>query len=630
MNVSNAGKVCFSVVVLLLTGCGGGGNNVGNKSSSELNHPPIVSMPNEDQTVYSGISFEYDANAGGGAFSDPDGDPLTIKVEITPYVSGLNVNAGIISGAVDQPGTIQVNVIAVDPLGATATDTFNLSVREPVKVASSCPLASSSDVAINNPVVLTFDSALDMTSVPNGALSLLCDGVAVTGTTERLGENTLRFTPAEVLPVQAKCEVSVESALRSVEGAPVVLTEHHFTTGEKESFVWTAVNEFRLIEHSIPVGSQELFPYFASGMMLKSGSKFVWVFNSESDFQVAVLEEDGSKVMLSDPLLPDSFDGFSKEDLRATVDDQNLHLVFRSQIGLEGNTFEVLYQRVDLATLQPSPVYLISYPENLLSAFSPDVAVSADGVYVVWQEQPCLGCESAVVDPTGVYYAKLDFSGDPTSEVFWVGEDLENPRITAANEKIYITWAHSFSGSYADYEIEMFSPENLMIASVKRFPVDYQVLPMDLLNFQDEKVSYTWRGYAIGGLGAVETAIFSSEGDVEVAPTTFVETDSENRIMCHSVGTDGEGIIAALQVTGPNFAPVSERNFTLKLSSDGGETYAENADFKYPEESIRFCPQVGVGRDGSIWVGRLHQPKDTGKRYIMVERMQPKPECFGE
>lgn len=91
--------------------------------------------PNQSPTVVgSGIADPQSGTVGvafssnvSGAFSDPDGNPLTFSA--TGLSAGLGISAGgIISGTPSQSGTFGVTVTANDGNGGTVSDTFTLNI----------------------------------------------------------------------------------------------------------------------------------------------------------------------------------------------------------------------------------------------------------------------------------------------------------------------------------------------------------------------------------------------------------------------------------------------------------------------------------------------------------------------
>ena len=63
---------------------------------------------------------------------DPDGDPLTWRLEGAPYGMTINPKSGVIAfkgSQVDQGGAFTVSVVAEDPEGATATWRFSAEVK---------------------------------------------------------------------------------------------------------------------------------------------------------------------------------------------------------------------------------------------------------------------------------------------------------------------------------------------------------------------------------------------------------------------------------------------------------------------------------------------------------------------
>ncbi|MBX3414214.1 MAG: putative Ig domain-containing protein [Pirellulales bacterium] len=97
------------------------------------NQPPVLNFPLPDRTVQAGIPFGY--SIPFGIFVDPDFDPLTYSIdgELPDGVSFDGVN---FSGTITTPGVYEITVIASDPGGFTASDTFRLIVTPALPAAN--------------------------------------------------------------------------------------------------------------------------------------------------------------------------------------------------------------------------------------------------------------------------------------------------------------------------------------------------------------------------------------------------------------------------------------------------------------------------------------------------------------
>ena len=112
--------------VTALASCGGSGSSPG----APQNQSPRVASPNADLTVVERRPFSYDAGKSGAAFSDPDGDPLSISVSFNPIPDWASVSGTRISGTPPAAGSYLVSVLARDPSGNSIRDDFWLTVRE--------------------------------------------------------------------------------------------------------------------------------------------------------------------------------------------------------------------------------------------------------------------------------------------------------------------------------------------------------------------------------------------------------------------------------------------------------------------------------------------------------------------
>lgn len=120
---------------LALAACGGGGGSSststgGGADTEPGNSAPVVTLANLDQAGETGVAFEYDATQNGTTFTDPDGDALSYAVSLTPANTGLDVQAGRVTGIPDRAVTVTAVITASDPSGASASDTFQIIITD--------------------------------------------------------------------------------------------------------------------------------------------------------------------------------------------------------------------------------------------------------------------------------------------------------------------------------------------------------------------------------------------------------------------------------------------------------------------------------------------------------------------
>ena len=99
-----------------------------------VNQPPVLvggGIPSP-QSATVNVAF---STTTAGAFSDPNGDPLTFTATGLPTGLAINPNTGIISGIPSVSGTFPITVVANDGKGGSATSIFILNVA-PAPVAS--------------------------------------------------------------------------------------------------------------------------------------------------------------------------------------------------------------------------------------------------------------------------------------------------------------------------------------------------------------------------------------------------------------------------------------------------------------------------------------------------------------
>ena len=92
------------------------------------NQPPVLDTAIGNRTATVGTAINID---GSGSFSDPDGDALIFTAVGFPTASLSLSMAGVVSGTpvAADVGTHSITVTATDPSGATAEDTFSLTVN---------------------------------------------------------------------------------------------------------------------------------------------------------------------------------------------------------------------------------------------------------------------------------------------------------------------------------------------------------------------------------------------------------------------------------------------------------------------------------------------------------------------
>jgi hypothetical protein len=169
---------------------------------SPPNSPPEIA-PIADQTNTEGDDVTIPISAG-----DPDGDPLTITATGLP--PGIIVDAGRLTGTLivgsASPAPYTVEIIASDPLGATAVSTFAWSIE----LGNTAPTAVDDQAVtdIGTPVVidvLANDTDLDgdplhivSTSQPlHGGADIEQDGVRYTPGAGHTGSDTFTYMVAD-------------------------------------------------------------------------------------------------------------------------------------------------------------------------------------------------------------------------------------------------------------------------------------------------------------------------------------------------------------------------------------------------------------------------------------------------
>lgn len=106
-----------------------GSSTVSQRFALSNSAPTIVSTPARSAT---GGAYEYQVKA-----SDPDGDPITYKLEESPPGMSIGEQTGEIhwNVAPDAHGTYRIKVVAQDNRGGFAAQAFELSISAPAKAS---------------------------------------------------------------------------------------------------------------------------------------------------------------------------------------------------------------------------------------------------------------------------------------------------------------------------------------------------------------------------------------------------------------------------------------------------------------------------------------------------------------
>lgn len=139
------------------------------------NQAPIVANPVSDQNVVVGVNLNQNVSS---VFSDPDAtDTLTFSLQTNaPFLtlSGA-VLFGTPSGA--QTGTYTIQLTATDPAGATATDTFTLTVSAPPANNPSTPVSGDQVTGTTTNTLSSTFVAADSEGLPaTGIYSIASSG----------------------------------------------------------------------------------------------------------------------------------------------------------------------------------------------------------------------------------------------------------------------------------------------------------------------------------------------------------------------------------------------------------------------------------------------------------------------
>ena len=156
-----------------------------------VNDAPVADVVLTNQAAAEDAAFSYEVPAD--AFGDVDGDALTLSATLaddTELPSWLTFDGATFTGTPVQAdvGSLDIKVIATDPSGETATQTFTLTIGAtndaPVSVGDAYSTDEDTALVIPAAGVLINDSDVDgdaldavlVSDVSNGALTLNADG----------------------------------------------------------------------------------------------------------------------------------------------------------------------------------------------------------------------------------------------------------------------------------------------------------------------------------------------------------------------------------------------------------------------------------------------------------------------
>jgi hypothetical protein len=172
---------------------GNGGTSIATVTVTvaDVNDAPVISGSIGDQTHLD----DQDINLPvAGAFSDPDGDPLTFAATGLPAGLTIDPDTGVISGTIDNSasqvngGTYLVTVTADDGRGGTISQNFTWEVSNPAPIASNDAATTDEDTPVNIAVL-----ANDVD--PDGDDLTVIEATAGNGTVTINPDGTLVYTP---------------------------------------------------------------------------------------------------------------------------------------------------------------------------------------------------------------------------------------------------------------------------------------------------------------------------------------------------------------------------------------------------------------------------------------------------
>ena len=209
-----------------------------------VNDAPMAGSPLSNQSTIEDSAFTYTLPAD--AFTDVDGDALTLRASNLP--DWLNFDGTTFTGTPEQTdiGSVDITVIATDPSGETASQTFTLSVsglnNVPTAMADSYTTDEDTPLAIAAAGVLANDADVDgdaltavlVSDVSNGTLSLNADGSFIYTPDENFnGADSFTYTPNDGTTDGAA--VTVDITVNAVNDAPTITAIDAGTVSEDDA-----------------------------------------------------------------------------------------------------------------------------------------------------------------------------------------------------------------------------------------------------------------------------------------------------------------------------------------------------------------------------------------------------------
>lgn len=617
-------KAVKTPVLLLIAACGGGGD--GSTDISSSNSAPALATANADQEAFTFVEFSYDASQDGRTFSDPDGDVLAYAITISPDAVGLTSSGAVISGQLDSATDVEVTIVATDPAGGKASNSFVIFGEDSAKATSQCPATGASSAAVNSVLSVTVDAELDERTVTDEAFLVSCDGTAVQGLASLVpGSTRLMFVPDAGLPATAACEAEVQPGVRSVDGRPLRETAWRFATGETSEFEWAP----RAVADILTVGSVPPFGLGQFGMhqsFFGDGQHAV-LFSQGGNFFTAVSADDGVSYVLSDPILDPIWTTQNKADLSFHLGGGKLHMVFRTQgfsqvTGL--NTLEVVYLN-STDFLHFSPPSIISEPHDLYSVFSPGVVADDERTYISWEQRSCFEC-SPLLPEQGVYLAEYDNATGLRMHFSRLVRDVIAPYIGTAGGKVILTW---ILDTDADADLPGQRKEIYNYTDSTRFMIDdtqgVGARP-PLRATGPSTIMYSW-----GSTDRVSDELYLNyilydTTDDSITYHLRNRTYPPATLVCPArLVSDGAGNVARSFVTG-DVTELFQGHGTIEFSSDAGSTFRPVMEID--TYSNNWCPLLAVKDSDTLFVTVVDSqatddPEELTLRAMRLERSRP-------
>jgi len=200
----------------------------------QANHPPKVRVVPDSFSIQAGMTLSLKAYA-----QDPDGDQLNYAWSASNGILSTGSNPLFANWTAPAHGTIAtVSVSVQDPGGLTSKYSLGLSIlggepdTTPPLVIGRYPLPDAVGIPLNAVVSVTFNEAIDASTLDGGSFFIRQADILVSGTISIGENNTLGvFTPASNLVSNSTYTVFLFQSVKDASGNAIIASDSwQFTT----------------------------------------------------------------------------------------------------------------------------------------------------------------------------------------------------------------------------------------------------------------------------------------------------------------------------------------------------------------------------------------------------------------